>query len=60
MVDRTTAMARTLTPQRLKGWMVYALALLPFILGWLLGVIVRLVIWVIAAMLAGFQAGRGH
>lgn len=30
-----------------------------FLLGWLLGVIVRALVWIAAAFVAGYKAGRG-
>lgn len=36
------------------------LALIPYALGWLAGAIVRLVLWLIAAIVAGYRAGRGE
>lgn len=36
------------------------LALIPYALGWLAGAIVRLALWLIAAIVAGYRAGRGE
>lgn len=35
------------------------LALIPYALGWLAGAIVRLVLWLVAAIVAGYKAGKG-
>ena len=36
-----------------------AVSLLPFLLGWLVGFVVRAFLWIVAAVVAGFKAGRG-
>lgn len=42
-------------------WRAVALWLVsapPFVLGWLAGLIVTIVLWIWAALVAGYQAGR--
>jgi hypothetical protein len=43
----------------LRRWLLLGLAMLPFALGWLTGVLVRLIVLIIAAILEGYAAGRG-
>lgn len=43
----------------LGEWVLTLLALIPYALGWLVGVIVRLVLWMVAAIVAGYKAGKG-
>lgn len=35
------------------------LAVVPYAVGWLVGVLVRLTLWIVAAVIAGYHAGRG-
>lgn len=43
----------------LRGWLAAALLVAPFVLGWLVGVCVFVVLWFAAAVVAGYKAGRG-
>jgi hypothetical protein len=36
------------------------LAIVPYALGWLVGIVVRLTLWLVAAVIAGYHAGRGE
>ena len=46
--------------QRLLDAALVALAVIPYALGWLVGVIVRLSLWIVAAVVAGYKAGRSE
>lgn len=52
-----TGKAGTVT--KLGEWLLIALAAIPYVIGWIIGVIVRITLWTIAAVLAGYHAGRG-
>lgn len=43
----------------LRAWLATALLVAPFVLGWLVGVCVFVVLWFAAAVVAGYKAGRG-
>jgi hypothetical protein len=36
------------------------LAIVPYAVGWLVGIVVRLTLWLVAAVIAGYHAGRGE
>ncbi len=43
----------------LRAWLATALLVAPFVLGWLVGVCVFVVLWFAAAVVAGYKAGKG-
>lgn len=43
----------------ISTWLLTLAALAPYALGWLAGAAVRLALWVVAAAIAGYRAGRG-
>lgn len=55
--------------QRIRGemanihiseWALTLLAFVPYAVGWIVGVVVRLTLWLIAAIVAGYKAGKGE
>lgn len=43
----------------LRAWLAMLALVIPFVLGWLVGVCVFVVLWFAAAVVAGYKAGRG-
>lgn len=43
----------------LRAWLAILALVIPFVLGWLAGVCVFVVLWFAAAVVAGYKAGRG-
>ena len=41
-------------------WALVAVAAVPYLVGYIAGVIVRLCVWLVAAIIAGYKAGRGN
>ena len=44
----------------MQEWIAVASAAIPFALGWLVGGVLRAGLWVVAATVAGYKAGRGE
>lgn len=43
----------------LRAWLAMLALVIPFVLGWLVGMCVFVVFWFAAAVVAGYKAGRG-
>lgn len=57
MLQRISAQAKTARIDSVFEWLV---AILPYLLGWILGFFVRTLIWIWASFVVGFRNGRGE
>ena len=56
MIDRVR---RELAGLNVADVALMLLTLTPYALGWLVGVVVRVTLWLLAAIVAGYKAGKG-
>lgn len=56
MLSAIQTRARALRPSRAVLWL---LVVLPFVIAWVVGIVVRVLLIIVAAMVEGYTLGRG-
>ena len=60
MTEMLGAVRTEMERMRPSEWLLWLVSIGPYAVGWTVGSMVRVVLWLVAALIAGYRAGRGE